>query len=119
MDSVWKEKGGEMEIRVDIYYLTYVNSRRSSSGVAYMFYRTCTRFLQTLSKPELIVYQYYFLKKDDILYIFIFLKEVDMLPNVRTGETILFEGVAVLNMVTSLYIFISNIIYQYEILVIL
>jgi hypothetical protein len=45
MDSVWKETGEEMGLRVDIYYLTYVNSRRSSSDVAYMFYTTRTRFL--------------------------------------------------------------------------
>jgi len=45
MDSVWKGTGEEMEIRVDVYYLTYVNSRRSSAGVAYVFDTTCTRFL--------------------------------------------------------------------------
>ena len=79
-------------------YLRYVNTRRSSSGVAYMFYTTRIRFLQTLSKPELIVNQYYlFEKQDDILHIFLYLKEVGMSPSVRTGEAVLFEGVAVLN----------------------
>lgn len=54
------------------YYLTYVNSHRTSAGVAYVFDTTCTRFLQTLSKPELIVNQYYsfFEKQDDMLNMF-------------------------------------------------
>jgi hypothetical protein len=46
-----------------------------------------------------------------------------MSPGVRTGETILFEGVMVLNMVTSLNLlivyFISNIISSFKVVVIL
>jgi len=100
---------------VGVYYLRYVNSRRSSSGVAYMFYTTHTRFLQTSSKPELTVNQYYlFEKQNDILYIFLFLKEVDMSPSVGTGKAFLFEGVAVLNMVRSLKLPIAYFYQQYN-----